>query len=43
MTTRCKCSDQVPEKTNEKLPRRDFFKKSGVAVASAAVLAGCIG
>ena len=42
MTTSRKCSDQVPEKTNEKLPRREFFKKSGTAVASAAVLAGSL-
>ncbi len=42
MTIRRKCSDQVPEKTNVKLPLRDFFKKSGTAVASAAVLAGSI-
>ncbi len=42
MTNRRKYSDQVPEKTNEKLPRRDFFKKSGIAVASAAVLTGSL-
>ena len=42
MTTKRKCGDQMPEKTNEKLPRRDFFKKSGTVVASAAVLAGSL-
>ncbi len=42
MTTRRKRSGQVPEKTYEKLPRRDFFKKSGIAVASTAVLAGSL-
>jgi tetrathionate reductase subunit B len=34
--------DLLPEKTNKKLPRRDFFKKSGIAVASATVLAGSL-
>ena len=34
--------DLLPEKTNKKLHRRDFFKKSGIAVASATVLAGSL-
>ncbi|MEK6766768.1 MAG: sulfate reduction electron transfer complex DsrMKJOP subunit DsrO [Planctomycetota bacterium] len=42
MTTRRESSDKVPETTNKKLPRRDFFKKSGTAVASAAILAGSL-
>lgn len=42
MTTRLKCSDQVPERMNEKLPRREFFKKSGTAVASTAALVGSL-
>ena len=42
MTTSRESSDKVPEKTNEKLPRRDFLKKTGTAVASASILAGSL-